>query len=212
MFSKKSIDNKSLKGARMFPMGLIVLIFIFLSGCATTPSSHTQVIMPDQDDGMGGTGVDAEDVRVVGRKMAISILEVPEIMKAQGMPRIALLPVKNSTRFIINKDILTTKIRIELNKNATGNVRFLARDRMEDILAERKSKREGLVTSSSEGELKGVDFYLTGEMTGISKGAEGNRSDYVLMSFQLIDPETSDIVWEDSYEFKKVGSAGVVYQ
>ena len=193
---------------------VLVLIFLcFLSaGCATTPISHTQVIMPDEDDGMGGTGVDAEDVRVVGRKMAISILEVPEIMKAQGMPRIALLPVKNSTRFIINKDILTMKIRIELNKNATGKVRFLARDRMEDILAERKAKREGLVTSSSEEELKGVDFYLTGEMTGISKGSEGNRSDYVLMSFQLINPETSDIVWEDSYEFKKVGSAGVVYQ
>jgi hypothetical protein len=201
-----------MKGVYMFRAGLFLLILILFPGCATMPTSHTQVILPDQDDGLGGTGVDAEDVRVVGRKMAISILEVPEIMKAQGMPRIALLPVKNSTRFIINKDILTTKIRIELNKNATGKVRFLARDRMEDILAERKAKREGLVTSSSEGELKGVDFYLTGEMTGISKGSEGNRSDYVLMSFQLIDPETSDIIWEDSYEFKKVGSAGVVYQ
>lgn len=211
---EKAIDssNNKLKGVHMFPVGLIIAILILLPGCATVPTSHTQVIMPDQDDGLGGTGIDSEDVRIVGRKMAISILEVPEIMNAQGMPRIALLPVKNSTRFVINKDILTQKIRIELNKNATGKVRFLARDRMEDILAERKAKREGLVTSNQEGELLGVDFYLTGELAGIAKGSEGNRSDYVLMSFQLIDSETSDIIWEDSYEFKKVGSAGVVYQ
>ena len=190
---------------------LIVLTFT-LSSCATTQVSHTQVIMPDDDDGMGGTGVESEDVRIVGRKMAISILEVPEIMNAQGIPRVALLPVKNSTRFVINKDILTQKIRIELNKNATGKVRFLARDRMDDILAERKAKREGLFTSSKEGDLLGVDFYLTGELTGISKGSGGSRSDYVLMLFQLIDSETSDIIWEDSYEFKKVGTAGVLYQ
>jgi penicillin-binding protein activator len=202
----------SLKGVFMKQVFMVVIIALFLQGCATVPTSHTQVIMPDQDDGLGGSGVESDDVRIIGRKMAISILEVPEIMNAQGMPRIALLPVKNNTRFIINKDILTQKIRIELNKNATGKVRFLARDRMDDILAERKAKREGLVTANKEGELLGVDFYLTGEMTGIAKGAGGSRSDYVLISFQLIDPETSDIIWEDAYEFKKVGSMGVVYQ
>ena len=196
----------------MIPIFLICIILFFTAGCATAPVSHTQVIMPDEDDGLGGTGIESEDVRTSERKMAISILEVPEIMKAQGMPRIALLPIKNSTRFIINKDILTQKIRIELNKNATGKVRFLARDRMDDILAERKSKREGLVTSTKEGDILGVDFFLTGELTGISKSSDGSRSDYVLMSFQLIDSETSDIIWEDSYEFKKIGTVGVVYQ
>jgi len=191
---------------------LVCTVLLFFPGCATAPVSHSQVIMPDDDDGLGGTGIDSEDVRTASRKMAISILEVPEIMKAQGVPRIALLPVKNSTRFIINKDILTQKIRIELNKNAAGKVRFLARDRMDDILKERQGKREGLTTSTKEADLLGVDFFLTGELTGISKGADGRRSDYVLMSFQLIDSETSDIIWEDSYEFKKVGTAGVVYQ
>ena len=76
----------------MLPVLLICIMFISCAGCATAPSSHTQVILPDQDDGLGGTGVDSEDVRTSARKMAISILEVPEIMKAQGMPRIALLP------------------------------------------------------------------------------------------------------------------------
>lgn len=191
---------------------LLILLTLALSSCATMPVSHSTTILPDNDDNLGGTGIESTDILTVSRKMALSILEVPEIMRASGTPRIALLPVKNNTRFIINKDIFTQKIRIELNKNVSGKVRFLARDRMDDILKERQAKRNDLVTASKEGDLAGVDFYLTGELTGLSKAVNSNRSDYTLMSFQLIDAETSDIVWEDSYEIKRVGEAGVAYQ
>lgn len=197
---------------KYFKLSVLVLFAMVLSSCTSVPVSHSNVIPPDNDDALGGTGIESTDILTASRKMAISILEVPEIMKAKGTPRIALLPVKNNTRFIINKDIFTQKIRIELNKNATGKVRFLARDRMDDILKEREAKRKNLVTASKEGDLYGVDFYLTGELTGLSKAVSNNRSDYILMSFQLIDAETSDIVWEDSYEVKRVGEAGVVYQ
>lgn len=190
---------------------LLVLTFT-LSSCASVPISHSTAILPDNDDNLGGTGIESTDIMTVARKMALSILEVPEVMNAKGTPRIALLPVKNNTRFIINKDIFTQKIRIELNKNATGKVRFLARDRIEDILKEREAKRKNLVTASKEDDLFGVDFYLTGELTGLSKAVSGSRSDYVLMAFQLIDAENSDIIWEDSYEIKRVGEAGVAYQ
>lgn len=191
---------------------MVVSLTLVLSSCATVPVSHTSTILPDNDDNLGGTGIESTDILTVSRKMALSILEVPEIMRANGTPRIALLPVKNNTRFIINKDIFTQKIRIELNKNVSGKVRFLARDRMDDILKERQAKRNDLVTASKEGDLAGVDFYLTGELTGLSKAANSSRSDYILMSFQLIDAETSDIIWEDAYETKRVGAAGVVYQ
>lgn len=197
---------------KYFKLSVLILFAMMLSSCASVPVSHSNVIMPDSDDALGGTGIESTDILTASRKMAISILEVPEIMNAQGTPRVALLPVKNNTRFIINKDIFTQKIRIELNKNATGKVRFLARDRMGDILKEREAKRKNLVTASKEGDLYGVDFYLTGELTGLSKAVSNNRSDYILMSFQLIDAETSDIIWEDSYEIKRVGEAGVVYQ
>lgn len=191
---------------------LLILLSLGLTSCTTVPVSHSRTILPDNDDNLGGTGIESTDILTVARKMALSILEVPEIMRANGVPRIALLPVKNNTRFIINKDIFTQKIRIELNKNVNGKVRFLARDRMDDILKERQAKRNDLVTASKEGDLLGVDFYLTGELTGLSKAANSNRSDYTLMSFQLIDTETSDIIWEDSYEIKRVGEAGVAYQ
>jgi len=193
---------------------LLVVLCFFCSACATGPYSvsHSTTVLPDSDDSLGGTGIESTDIRTVARKMAVSILDIPEIMNASGTPRIALLPVDNSTRFIINKDIFTKKIRIELNKHATGKVRFLARDRIKDIMKEREAKREGLFTASKDADILGVDFYLTGELSGLSKASRGHRSDYILMSFQLIDSETSDIVWEDAYEVKRVGMAGVAYQ
>lgn len=186
---------------------------LFLAGCSTLETSYTKTIQPDQDDELGGTGIESTDIRTVSRKMAASILEVPQILRVQGAPpKVALLPVKNSTRFIINKDIFTKKIRIELNKNAMGKITFLARDRMDDILKERQSKRDGLVGASKQVDLKGVDFYLTGELMGLSKAINGDRSDYISMSFQLIDAETSEVIWENEYEVKRVGETGVVYQ
>ncbi|MBF0217779.1 MAG: penicillin-binding protein activator LpoB [Candidatus Omnitrophica bacterium] len=191
-----------------------IMFGVLASGCASemTIPSRTTRVMPDEEDRLGGTGIESTDVLAASRKMAESILNVPEIVKAQGLPRIAVLAVRNSSRFVIDQDIFTTKIRAELNKNARDKVRFLARERIDDILKEREAKRQGLVTASKEADLLGVDFYLTGEIKGIAKATMGSRSDYILMVFQLIDTETSDIVWEDSYEVKRVGIAGVAYQ
>ncbi len=199
----------------------LIFICIFclcLAGCATVETSYTKTVPLDEDDGLGGTGIEATDIRTVSRKMAESILNVPQIMNAQGSPKIALLPVKNSTRFIINKDIFTKKIRIQLNQNAQGKMVFLARDRIDDILKERKIKRPtdseeaDNVSHSKLVDIMGIDFYLTGELMGLSKANQGDRSDYISMSFQLIDAETSEIIWENEYEVKRVGTSGVVYQ
>ena len=40
----------------------------------------------------------------------------------------------------------------------------------------------------------------------------GNRSDYVLMSFQLVDPTSNEIVWEDGYETKRKTESSIIYR
>ena len=58
-----------------------------------------------------------------------------------------------------------------------------------------------------------ADFLLTGELSALSKGASGgDRSDYVILSFQLVDPQTNEVLWEDAYETKKVTNRGVLYK
>lgn len=191
-----------------------------LAGCASSgvknPSGVPVTQMRGDERGfVAGTGVESQDLVSVADKMARSILNIPEIARATTAPRIVVLPVVNETRFPIAKDIFIDKIRIELNRNAAGKVRFLARDSMAALEQERAQKREGALTSSSDPkaqEFKGADYFLKGKLQGMSARTSAGTSDYVLYSFQLVDARTSDIVWEDAADVKKQGLEDAAYR
>ena len=191
-----------------------------LTGCASTgvknPSGVPVTQMKADEQGfVAGTGVESQDLVMVTDKMARSILSIPQIANAQGAPRIVLDPVRNDTRFPINKDIFLTRIRVQLNSKAAGKAIFLARDRMQALEHERALKQSGQVTSSSDPnvvEFKGADFFLTGNLQGLTTKTSAGTSDYILYSFQLIDARTSDIIWEDSAEIKKQGLEDAAYR
>jgi penicillin-binding protein activator len=192
----------------------------FFAGCASqgvqNPSGVPVTEMkPDERGFVAGTGVESQDLVAVTDKMARSILGIPQITRAQVPPRIVIDPVKNDTRFPINKDLFTDRIRIQLNSKATGRVVFLARDRMQALEREQALKQSGKVQSSSNPdvvEFKGADFFLTGKLGGLTTRTSQGTSDYILYSFQLIDARTSDIVWEDSAEVKKQGLEDAAYR
>jgi PBP1b-binding outer membrane lipoprotein LpoB len=369
-----------------------VLISIFsaliISGCSTPniqTTSFTRVLQPDEEDDIGGTFLESGDIRTVAQRMTGSLLSSQAVSSREGTVRIAIAPIRNSTRFIVDKDIFTKRLRIDLNKVAEGRLRFFAQgvgqetrgeilreqdkevweSSLEDvaahfsraptvanaqapikvavitvrntniagvnadtltallrsqisekahgkivflgreengkvirqILAESDLRHLGLVGSERNKSISGVDYFLggefiaktltresaqlttesklgtskedpgtvelssastikrpnvetylnvmlidaqtgvipvekmvrveremksglgkadlilTGELSALSKGAEGgNRSDYVLLSFQLVDPQSNELLWEDSYETKKVSNKSVIYK
>jgi PBP1b-binding outer membrane lipoprotein LpoB len=203
----------------LFPVTLTITAAL-LAGCASSgvknPSGVPVTEMRGDEKGfVAGTGIESQDVIRVADKMARGILSVPQIANARGVPRITLLPVKNETRFAINKDILLKQIRAALNERAAGKVIFLARDRMQDLEREREMKQSGQVSSSTDpnvNQFKGADFMLTGELTGLSTRAAAGTSDYILYTFQLLDPNTSDIIWEGSDNIKKQGLEDAAYR
>src|SRR5882724_1986109 len=108
----------------------------FVAGCASSgvqnPSGVSVTEMrPDERGFVAGTGIESQDLVRVTDKMARGILGLPQIANAQGMPCIVFDPVKNETRFPINKDLFLTRIRAQINEKAPGKILFLARDRME---------------------------------------------------------------------------------
>ena len=152
---------------------------------------------------------------VMTDKMARGLLGLPQIANAKGVPRIVVLPVKNNTRFTIDKDIFLKEIRANLNEKAAGKMIFLARDRMAELQKERELKQSGQVTSSTDpnvNQFKGADFMLTGELSGLTTKMSAGTSDYVLYTFQLLDPNTSDILWEGSHRIKKQGLEDATYR
>lgn len=206
-----------------FPLSTLAIaaaLSALVSGCASSgvrnPSGVPVTEMrPDERGFVAGTGIESQDIVAVTDKMVRSILGTPQIANAQGTPRIVLDPVKNETRFPINKELFLTRIRAQLNSKAQGKVLFLARDRMQTLERERQLKQSGQVTASADPnvtEFRGADYFLTGSLQGSTTRAGGGTSDYVLYAFQLIDARTSEIVWEESAEIKKQGLEDAAYR
>lgn len=203
----------------VFCLGLATALLL-LAGCASSGVRNPNGVpvtemRPDERGFVAGTGIESQDIVTVADKMARGILGVPEIANAKGVPRVVLLPVKNESRFPINKDIFLEEIMALLNEKATGKVRFLARERITDLEKERDLKQSGLVTSTTDpkiNQFKGADFMLTGKLMGQTTRTAAGTSDYVLYSFTLIDPNTSDIIWQGSHRIKKQGLEDAAYR
>lgn len=192
---------------------------LLLAGCASgvrNPSGVPVTQMNADERGfVAGTGIESQDIVGVSDQMARRILSTPQIANANGQPRIVILPVDNQTRFPINKEIFTTRIRALLNSKSSGKVLFLARDRMDALQKEQLLKQQGLVTANSDPnvvEFKGADFFLTGTLQGQTTRTSAGVSDYVLYTFQLIDARTSDIIFEDLAEMKRQGLEDAAYR
>jgi PBP1b-binding outer membrane lipoprotein LpoB len=196
----------------------------FFSGCVSevvqSPAGVpvTQV-RPDEAGFVSGTGIESQDLVVVSDKMARGIIAIPVIAQAKSTPHIVLEPVMNNTRFPIDKDIFLTRIRVLLNSKAMNKVRFLDRAMMARFQEEQQIRFSGeqpaagaTTAASRTGELRGADYFLTGQLDGITTKTSAGTGDYVLYSFRLTDARTSEIVWEDSYEIKKEGLEDAAYR
>ena len=223
------------------------------------------------------------------------------VEQAKEPVRVAVIPVRKTNLAGMNADSFTALVRAKISEKAGGKIQFLARNPsgkvIEQILAEDDLKNVGLVISSATEKIAGVDYFLGGEFvaeslkteslqqernvsvgsdpndprkvgiesrtdprspnvtkylnlmlinattgvvpfeklvrverkmqTGLSQAkllltgdlrslskaaAGGDRSDYVMVSFQLVNPETNVILWEDAYETKKVTTTSVIYK
>jgi PBP1b-binding outer membrane lipoprotein LpoB/TolB-like protein len=373
----------------------IFLLFgaLIASGCATPKVSSTNEMNLDDEDSTLAGGIGSRDIRTIATSMAPEILGLPEISQADGVARIAISPIRNNSRFIIDKDIFMRRLRLELNKYGSGQVRFFSQGRnqavRQEVLEGRDeirlqemldqigdeiarsswvtsadvppriavlpvlnsnfvnmnadsvvamlrarvvSKTEGKVAFLLPGEMRGADYILTGqfiaeslqtegivnlvnyievvderlregkslnvyddigdgnvsnengnqvvissgvrqqpsmleliarnqqlrispninkylnimvadaeskttvyenmfavekkitqglgranyilsgEISALSKGMQGRQTDYLLYTFQLVDPDSNEILWEDGFEFKRSTSSGIVYQ
>jgi len=202
----------------------IAAVAAIVSGCASSSSgvkdrsgATVKEMRPDERGFVAGTGIESQDIVTVADKMSRAIVGVPQIANAQTTPRIVLLPVKNESRFPINKEIFLEEIMSLLNERSNGKVRFLARDRMADLERERELKQTGQLTTTagtdlSKSQFKGADYMLTGKLMSQTTKTTAGTSDYVLYTFELIDPNTSEIIWQGRHNIKKQGLEDAAYR
>jgi PBP1b-binding outer membrane lipoprotein LpoB len=195
----------------MFTPLAAVLSLSLTMGCGVK-TKKTTYVDPDAYGAVEGTGIEARDVRAIARKMATDLMASAAIAKFETPPRIAVLPVKNRSRFLIDQEIFTTLITDLLIQNSGGRLAVLNREIVDQIMREREMKRAGQVDSSELKAMAGADLFLQGEVRSLSASTADAQSDYVVIRFQVTDAESGIVSWSNSYEMKKEGSWGVMYQ
>ncbi|MDD2710376.1 MAG: penicillin-binding protein activator LpoB [Verrucomicrobiae bacterium] len=193
----------------------VLFAALFSAGCASDqPPPPPQYVDPGAQGTVAGTGIESQDLLAATDKMVRLILNTPRLQARKGSetPVIGLLPVENRTRFAIDKEIFLTRMKALLNDKSQGQVRFVARDRMDAIKKEKALKDQGEVTGGARRKPFGIDFFLTGELSSLSTSTSRGKSEYMLFTFRLIDAETSEEIWEGMHELKKEGAEDAVYR
>lgn len=182
---------------------------LLFSGCVGTVSR-----VHIDDEPISDVEASDVDLRAMAREMATAIIELPMIASAKDPVSIAFLSIENRT---LTTDFdsynLLSKIRQELIAHSHGKLVFLDKQAINAIYAERDAKRAGQVTTKGHKDLPGVDCFLTGYAYSMRKpGRAGKILASHRYSFRLTDAETSQVVWEKDYEFKKLGQRGTAYR
>lgn len=111
---------------RLMGLGAAAVLALGLAGCSSPNVSTHGIVDADQEVVAGG--ISSGDIRTVAGQMGPTLLGLPEIAGAEGPTRIAMSPMKNSSRFIVDMDLFMKKLRLELNRYGQGQVRFFSQN------------------------------------------------------------------------------------
>jgi hypothetical protein len=170
-------------------------------------------------DGVKGIGTESQDIVAMSDAMMRDLLTVPQLMNAAKPPRVIIDAkyFKNESSEIIDKSLITDRIRVSLSRAAAGRIMFIGREYAEMVALERDLKDEGKVDVGTTGRTHaqaGADYRLVGRI-GTRDAVDprtGTASRFSQYTFELIDLEYGAIVWSNLYEFKKENRDDVVYR
>lgn len=196
-----------------------------LTGCATPNLDNSpgrRVVYQDvatTSSRVAGVGVESQDVVSMTDRMVRDILSNPQIAGRATAPRIIIDSeyFANDSSSRINKNMITDRLRNELNRAAQGRLVFVARHYGDMVAREREAKRSGETdrgTIRSTKARAGADFRLGGRITSqdANSATTGTLSRYHQISFELIDLEYETIAWSGMFEFRKEAQDDVLYR
>jgi hypothetical protein len=168
---------------------------------------------------VSGTGIEAQDIVSATDQMMRDILASPAIAGRGGVARVVVDSqyFRNESSQIINKNLLTDRLRTELMRAANGRMTFIARHAADMTEDERVLEQEGVVTGGLQGKTKaalGYDYRLGGRIASLDAvdARTGRKSRYFQITFELVERGSSAIVWSGAYEFKKSAQDDILYR
>lgn len=206
-----------------------MVLGLSLVGAAAGPAQAQKKLKPQASgtvyrdvtspSAVGGIGAESQDIVSMADAMVRDLLQQPQIMNAATPPRIIVDSkyFRNESSEIIDKSLITDKIRTSLLRAAQGRMRFIGREYAEAVELERDLKDAGRVDVGTTGRTKaqaGADYRLVGRI-GTRDAIDtrtGVTSRYSVYTFELLDMEYGELIWSNNFEFKKENRDDVVYR
>jgi hypothetical protein len=168
---------------------------------------------------VAGVGVESQDVLSMTDRMVRDILATPQIA-GRSTPARVIIDAEyftNDSSNRINKNVITDRLRVELNRAAGGRIVFVARHYGNMVAREREMKREGAVDAGTIRATRaqaGADFRLGGRISSLDAQSTrtGTVSRFHQITFELVDLEQGSIPWSGIYEFRKEAQDDIVYR
>lgn len=193
---------------RLLAVGLLGLL---LTACGSTRDTRVD---PDAADTVTGTGLQSVDIRTMADRMAKDIQAFGVLAPSREGDRLSffIYEMENRSSDPIDKQIILTKLRTNLFRAFQGRVRILDRSASANDLvdAERRMKERKEVSGANDRKVAGSDFVLKGVIQSRDRQAAKLRSSYVLVTFELTDLVTGELVWTGDYEMKTESERSVI--
>lgn len=196
-----------------------------LSACATTGVNNSAGRATVYEDVrtsssiVQGVGIESQDIVAVTDRMMRDMLANQLLAGRSPAPRVIIDSqyFTNESSSRINKNMITDRLRIELQRAAQGRMVFIGREYSGMVEAERELKRSGVTdagTIRSTRGTAGADFRLVGRITSADAvdSSSALTSRYQQISFEMIDLEYGTVVWGGLYEFKKTAQDDIIYR
>lgn len=204
---------------------LVAAAILSLTGCANYAvdnSAGRATVYEDTgtvSNTVSGVGIESQDILSVTDKMVRDMMSSYQLLVRDTPARVIIDSeyFVNESSSVVNKNLMTDRLRISLNRASKGRLVFVGRHYADMVNKERELKRSGIVDAGTIRKTQataGADFRLGGRIASLDAmdTASQAKSRYTQIIFELVDLEYGTIVWSDIYEFKKSSQDDVVYR
>ncbi|MEO5693424.1 MAG: hypothetical protein ABIQ72_09895 [Usitatibacter sp.] len=199
---------------------LTILAAVFLSACATSGGAQAPIdIDPSVRGPVAGVGIEGQDIISMTDRMMRDMLGSPELTRRPVTPRVIIDAeyFQNDSSQIINKNAITDRLRVNLNRASQGRMSFVGRQYAGMVAKERELKRQGVTDAGTTGLTRaqaGADFRLGGRIASVDSRnpKTGLQQRYTQITFSMVDLESGMLIWEGIYEFSRASADDIIYR
>ena len=206
---------------------VFVMFLLSLTGCQTVNepiihSSGAKYTIDHQNKKLnetyrsGGVGVEGRDILSLSQFMSSDLNKNIGIF-GNKKPRIIIDSkyIINDSASAIDTNLLTDRLRSNLIRLMKGRASFVGRQNVKMVMKERDLKASGIVTGNvPNAGVLGADFRLTGRITtseSVNTG-KGIIKRFNQINLELINLQSSEIIWSQIFSFEKEGLDNVIYR